>query len=228
MLEHGPRTEKRVAITFDACSSGQYRFDEPVYEALERLNAKATIFMGGEWAERNVALARRIAGNPNLELASHSYHHPHLPTLNERELWEEMRHGSYALWQVTSVWPRLIRAPFGEINERVLWVARELGLVMVQYDLPSGDPDPHLKPDKIVDWVVEQTKPGSIVVMHINKNGVHTGETFPEIALRLRARGFELVTVSDLLGLDVEFTDGAMCLGPELLPACRVGYGVGP
>lgn len=215
LLEHGPRTDKRVAITFDACSAGQYLFDEEVYRALEEMRVKSTIFVGGEWAERNPKLARRMAGNPLVEIASHSYHHPHLPTMTERQLWEEMRRGQYALWHVTGVFPRLMRAPFGEIDERVLWVSRELGLKMVQYDLPSGDPDPHLKPDKIVSWVVEQTKPGSIVVMHINRNGVHTAETFPEIVYQLRARGYEMVTVSDLLGLDSEFTDGASCIADE-------------
>jgi len=79
----------------------------------------------------------------------------------------------------------------------------------------ARDPDPNLKPDKIVRWVVDSAKPGSIVVFHMNKNGVHTKNTLPRVVRELRAKGFELVTVSELLGEPVTFTDGAYCEDPQ-------------
>ena len=47
-------------------------------------------------------------------------------------------------------------------------------------------------------------KNGSIVVMHINGNGRHTAEALPRIVKRLRKRGFELVTVSEMLRRQAE------------------------
>ena len=210
-LEHGERDEKRVAITFDLCSAGKYLFDEPVYASIERMRVPATIFIGGVWAEKNPQLARRIAADPLLEVASHSYHHPHLPTLSAQELDEEFSHSQKAIYSVTGVWPHLLRAPYGEIDQHVLDAAARNHLTIVQYDLPSGDPDPALKPDKIVRWVADTAKDGSIIVMHINQNGVHTAETFPKIVRELRRKGFELVTVSQLLGEKNTFSDGAAC-----------------
>ena len=210
-LEHGGRDEKRVAITFDLCSAGKYLFDQSVYESIERLRVPATIFIGGVWAEKNPQLARRIAADPLLEVASHAYHHPHLPTLSASELDAEFSQSQKALFSITGVWPRLLRAPYGEVDPHVLEAAARNHLTIVQYDLPSGDPDPALKADKIVRWVVDSAKDGSIIVMHINQNGVHTAETFPRIVRELRRKGFELVTVSQLLGQENTFSDGAAC-----------------
>ena len=80
-------------------------------------------------------------------------------------------------------------------------VASSLGLTTVEYDLPSGDPDPRASRQRLVDWVLQRARPGSIVVMHMNHPRFHTAEALPEIVAGLRARGFELVTVGELLGV---------------------------
>jgi peptidoglycan/xylan/chitin deacetylase (PgdA/CDA1 family) len=41
---------------------------------------------------------------------------------------------------------------------------------------------------------------GSIIIMHANGRGWHTAEALPQILAWLRGRGYELVTVSELLG----------------------------
>ncbi|HEY6003521.1 MAG TPA: hypothetical protein VIV57_11655 [Anaeromyxobacter sp.] len=69
----------------------------------------------------------------------------------------------------------------------------------MEYDLPSGDPDAHATKDALVRWVLREARPGSIVVMHVNHPRFHTAEALPEIVDGLRARGFELVTVGELL-----------------------------
>jgi peptidoglycan/xylan/chitin deacetylase (PgdA/CDA1 family) len=214
LLEHETREYKRVALTFDACSSGEYRFDREVYDVLDGMQARATIFLGGEWVEKNRRVAHMIAANPLFELATHGYHHPHLRTLPDEKIAWEIQQGQRAVFEELGIFTRLFRAPYGEIDARVLAVAKRVGVTMVQYDLPSGDPDPALKPDKIVRWVVDNVQGGSIVVFHINKNGVHTKETLPKVVSELRAKGFELVTVSELRGEPVTFTDGAYSYDP--------------
>ncbi len=214
LLEHTGREIKRVALTFDACSSGTYRFDEKVYGTLVDMRVRATIFLGGEWIQKNRRTAHMIAANPLLEVANHGYHHPHLPTLSDHDVEWEIREGQAVAFKELSVFPRLFRAPYGEINQRVLAVAKRAQVTMVQYDLPSGDPDPNLKADKIVRWVIDGSQGGSIVVFHINMNGHTTPETLPQVVSGLRAKGFELVTVSELLGQPVTFTDGAFSYDP--------------
>lgn len=215
LLEHGARDEKRVALTFDACSSGHYAFDQQVYDTLDRMRVRATMFLGGEWTEKNPRNARMLAANPLFEIGNHGYHHPHLKKLDDQSVGREIAWGQLTIYRELGLWPRLFRAPYGEIDKRVLSVAKKIDAVMVQYDLPSGDPDPSLKADKIVRWVVDTAKPGSIVVFHINKNGVKTAETLPRVVNELRAKGYELVTVSELLGEPITFNDGATCEDPD-------------
>ncbi|MEZ5838981.1 MAG: hypothetical protein R3D02_00590 [Hyphomicrobiales bacterium] len=53
--------------------------------------------------------------------------------------------------------------------------------------------------DMIVRGVLAAVRPGSIVVAHANGRGVHTAEALPRLIEGLRARGYRLVTVSELL-----------------------------
>jgi len=214
LLENATREYRRVALTFDACSSGKYGFDREVYDVLDRMKVRATIFLGGEWTQKQRRNAHMIQANPLLEVATHGYHHKHMTTLSDADVDWEITQGQKAIYKELGIWPSLFRAPYGEINKTMLDVAQRLNVTLVQFDLPSGDPDPLLKPDKIVRWVVDTSKGGSVVVLHINKNGVHTAKTLPEIVLQLRARGYELVTVSELLGRPITFTDGAYCYDP--------------
>jgi peptidoglycan/xylan/chitin deacetylase (PgdA/CDA1 family) len=78
-------------------------------------------------------------------------------------------------------------------------LALETGLVTIQYDIASGDPDPGLSPRRIVRSVLRDAKAGSIIVFHMNRNGVHTAEILPEVIQKLRQKGFVLVTVGEML-----------------------------
>jgi len=81
----------------------------------------------------------------------------------------------------------------------VVKIAADVGLITIEYDLASGDPDAHATKEKLVEWVLKKVQPGSIVVMHINHRRFHTSEALPGIIQGLRARGYQLVTVGEML-----------------------------
>jgi peptidoglycan/xylan/chitin deacetylase (PgdA/CDA1 family) len=101
--------------------------------------------------------------------------------------------------KLTGKRPRYFRPPYGEVDERVAKLAAEAGLVTIQYDLASGDPDPSLSAKNIVRVVLRDAQGGSIIVFHMNRKGVHTAEVLPEVIRGLRQKGFTFVTVGDLL-----------------------------
>lgn len=199
-VERGPLRVPRVALTFDACSGiRRPSLDADVQSVLTRMEVPATIFVSGSWAERAPGLVRELAENPLFEIGNHSYSHPHLTRLNDERLMEEIQWTQDVLFRLTGKTPRLFRAPFGEVDDRLVRGAALLGLRTIQFDVESGDPDPHVTRDRMISWVVRKSKSGSIVVMHINRKGRHTAEALPDIIRALRSRGFELVKVSDLL-----------------------------
>jgi peptidoglycan/xylan/chitin deacetylase (PgdA/CDA1 family) len=200
-FEHGARGEKKIALTFDACTTTREAspYDPRIAAELEAMNVPATIFVGGGWAEREAPALVELARNPLFELGNHTYTHPHLTRLSDAQIREELRRTQAEIARFTGRAPTLFRPPYGEYDAHVLRVAAEVGLTTVEYDLPSGDPDARASADALVRWVLGAARPGSIVVMHINHRGFHTAEALPAIVAGLRARGYELVTVSELL-----------------------------
>ena len=198
VFDHGPRGGMRVALTFDACSTSEPQLDERIVQALVQHQVPATLFLGGKWARSQAERVKALAKNPLFELGNHSYTHPHLTWKTDDRIREELSLAQDEIADVSGVTPVLFRPPFGEYDDRVVRIARELGMRTVEYDLPSGDPG--APADKLVAWVLEKTQPGSIVVMHLNHVRFHTAEALPEIVAGLRARGFRLVKVSDLMG----------------------------
>jgi peptidoglycan/xylan/chitin deacetylase (PgdA/CDA1 family) len=202
IISHGPRARKRIALTFDGCSlsAGSY-YDERVTKVLVEMNVPATIFLGGKWMLDHPDELRLLASLPQFELASHGYLHPHMTRLPDERVRQEIKWTQDMMFTLVGRQPTLFRAPYGEVNERVAAIVANSGLRTVQYDLPSGDADKKASRKKLVEYVSTVAKPGAIVVMHINRRGWHTAEALPEIITNLRKRGFELVTVSELMGL---------------------------
>jgi peptidoglycan/xylan/chitin deacetylase (PgdA/CDA1 family) len=201
IIEHGPRNVHKIALTFDACpTSLPDEYDEKVVDILIKEKAPATLFMSGKWVEKNPDKAKFLASQPQFEIAAHSYYHPHMTEKPDDRDLRELKRSRAIIKKTTGKTPRYFRPPFGEVDERVAKLAYDVGLTTIQYDVASGDPDPHLAPKRIIRGVLQDAKNGSIIVFHMNHRGVHTAEVLPEIINGLRKKGFTLVTVGELLG----------------------------
>lgn len=220
MIFNGPRDRPRVALTFDSnmtpfmlreLESGKVEkfYNQSVVETLAATNTKATFFLAGLWVERYPDESRAIASNPLFEIASHSYSHRsfHAPCygLGGAMSFEEQKADvGKSLAQLYAISPRasnFFRFPGGCYDDESVRAASEAGAQCVQYDVVGGDAFGTSK-TAIVRAVVDGAENGSIVVMHVTGGNTapHTGEALPEVISGLRARGFELVTVGELLG----------------------------
>ncbi len=207
VIEHGPRNTKNIALTFDACPTGKpEEYDDRVVDILLRNHVSATLFMSSRWVEKNLGKAKFLASQPQFEIADHSYYHPHMTEKPDDRDMRELRRTQTLIRKVTGKTPRYFRPPYGEVDERVAKLAAEAGLVTVQYDIASGDPDPNLSPQRIVRAILRGARGGSIIVFHMNRNGVHTAEVLPAVIEGLREKGFNLVTVGEMLREDKSST----------------------
>jgi len=200
VIEHGPRDVNKIALTFDACPTGREdEYDEKVVDVLVQEKVRATLFMSGRWVEKNKDMAKVLAADSQFEIANHAYWHPHMLEKDDERILRELKRTQDIIGKVTGKRPKYFRPPFGEVDERLAGLAAEAGLVTVQYDIASGDPDPGLSAKRIIRGVVGEAKGGSIVVFHMNENGARTAEVLPEVIKQLRGKGFELVTVGEML-----------------------------
>jgi peptidoglycan/xylan/chitin deacetylase (PgdA/CDA1 family) len=200
IIEHGPRNTQKIALTFDACPAGTPdEYDEKVIELLLREKVPATLFLSGRWVEKNVEKAKFLASRPQFEIANHGFYHAHMTEQPDERVKRELVRTQTIIEKITGKRPRYFRPPYGEVDERVAKFAAEAGLVTIQYDLASGDPDPNLSAKAIVRVVLRDAQGGSIIVFHMNRKGVHTAEFLPEVIQGLRQKGFAFVTVGELL-----------------------------
>ena len=154
--------EPAVAITFDACAirTNGYGFDAAVFDILKRERVPATIFVSGRWVELHPDAMAALVREPLVEFGDHSYDHPHmsrLPAADEIDRTEAAlgRYGKHSV---------AFRPPFGEWSRRLVDVAREKGLPLVTWDVVSGDPSAKTTTAKMIQAVLEKTRPGSIVI----------------------------------------------------------------
>lgn len=199
-----PSAGKRVALTFDLCEAERETsgFDERIADYLADNNVAATFFMGGKWADSHPAAARRLAKQPLFEIGNHSWSHPHFEKLSSAAADRQIDRAQARIARVTGRTPRLFRFPFGTHSADSLEAVGRAGLVAIEWDVVTGDPDPNIEAGDILHAVRDGTHPGSIIIMHANGRGHHTAEALPSVVAWLRERGFELVTVSDLLAAE--------------------------
>ena len=93
----------------------------------------------------------------------------------------------------------LFRFPYGACNDASLAAVNDRGLLAIQWDVSTGDPWPGQTAEAITRSMVNGVRPGSIIIAHANGRGFNTAAGLPAAIKALRAKGYEFVTVSELL-----------------------------
>lgn len=226
-----PADKKLIALTFDLCEqTGEVAgYDGAIVDYLRANGVKATFFAGGKWLRSHAERAQQLISDPLFEIGDHSEAHRNLRLLTGTRLDEEIlapqrayealrgdlaasqcvREGVEAQWSPATRLS-LFRFPFGACNATALDAVNDRGLLAIQWDLSTGDPSPQQSARAIADAMVKRAKPGSIIIAHANGRGFHTSEALPMAIPKLRAKGFEFVTVSELLAAGT----------PEIVQSC--------
>jgi len=204
LITSGDWVTPYVALTFDMCQDPQYPagYDAAIVDVLQRYKVPATFFMGGDWMRTHVEETKLLAADPNFELGNHSWSHTDFTQLTEEQINQEIEKTEDMLFQITGKHSRLLRLPSGQYNDQILHIVARHGLCTIQWDSVTGDPDPNFDSATILAEVQRTVRDGSIIIMHANGRGRHTAEALPSIIDYLHGRGFTLVTVPQLIGLD--------------------------
>ncbi|WP_134642933.1 polysaccharide deacetylase family protein [Ammonifex thiophilus] len=184
---------KRVALTFD---DGPYPgLTERYLAVLERMHAPATFFVIGCRAERYPHLVKLMREKGH-EVGSHSWWHANLGRATKEEVRSDLVRTARVLEGITGEPVKFFRPPYGAVNSGVLEIAEELGEKVVLWDVDPRDwTNPG--PQTMVKRVLSQVRDGSIILLHEGRPG--TLEALPTLIRELRNRGYELVTLSELL-----------------------------
>ncbi|CAL8973795.1 hypothetical protein PROP_01255 [Propionicimonas sp. T2.31MG-18] len=184
---------KCVALTFD---DGPVSGTAELLDILARKEVKATFFMVGSNAATKPQLVRRMAAEGHV-LGNHTWDHQQLTRLSRAAIRIEIDRTNAQIRKAAGVTPTLLRPPYGATNPTVRGVAADLGMSQILWNVDPLDWKDR-NSSTVASRVLAAARPGSIVLSH----DIHptTVKAYARIIDGLRAKGFTLVTVPELLG----------------------------
>jgi cellulose synthase/poly-beta-1,6-N-acetylglucosamine synthase-like glycosyltransferase/peptidoglycan/xylan/chitin deacetylase (PgdA/CDA1 family) len=207
---------KQVALSFD--DGPDPTWTPKILDVLKQYHVTGTFFMIGEEAQDNIGVMDRVYREGH-EIGNHTFTHPDISEISPGQVDLQMNLTERLFEAELGVRPVYFRPPYSidqepDTNDQAEPVERiqQRGYVIVGDKLDTNDWDVH--PTKTPQQIVEsifyqmnqaQTKPwmrGSIILMH-DGGGDRTAtvKALPELIKALRANGYEIVPVSELVGM---------------------------
>ena len=188
------RSRKAVALTFD---DGPNPNTTPVaLELLKKYNAKATFFMVGRSVAGNEEIIKQVVAEGH-QIGNHSWSHPLLTKISLEQAKSQINDTTEALKKASGQDVHIMRPPYGGINATIQ-AAVDQSFILWDVDT--------------LDWKnrntasimkeVRKARPGSIILMHdVHQTSINA---LPSVLQYLTEQGFELVTIDELMGDQLE------------------------
>lgn len=206
---------RKVALSFD--DGPDPVWTPRILDILKKYNVKGTFFMIGEEAEKYVGTMQRVY-NEGHEVGNHSFTHPDISEISNAQVDLQLNLTERLFASKLGVQPLYFRPPYSidqepDTNDQAAPVDRIQGLGYViignKIDTNDWDENPRKTPQEITDSVFAQIadmdrRPwtrGSIILLHDGGGDRSaTVAALPVLIDTLRARGYEIVPVSELMG----------------------------
>ncbi len=195
---------KYVAITFDDGPSSS--LTPQVLDILKRHGARATFFVQGVNAARNQSILARAVAEGH-EIGNHTYSHIKMTGSSTERVCNEISRTNSIIESATGRKPSVMRPPYGAVNSSLVnLMYNQYGLKTIMWSVDTRDWQ-HPGVSVVVQRAVGGAKPGSIILLH----DIHSStlQAVEGIVTGLQARGYTLVTVSQLMGMGEAAARGA-------------------
>ncbi|HEU0191943.1 MAG TPA: polysaccharide deacetylase family protein [Mycobacterium sp.] len=185
---------KCVALTFD---DGPSPYTRRLLRVLTDDDAKATFFLIGNKVAADPAGAKAIA-DAGMEIGSHTFEHPDMTHIPPRDVPGQLSKASDAISAATGQTPTLWRPAGGLTDDAVNQQAGKLGLAGILWDVIPFDWINDADTAATRYMLMTQIRPGAVVLFHDTYSS--TVDLVYQFIPVLKANGYHLVTVSELLG----------------------------
>jgi peptidoglycan/xylan/chitin deacetylase (PgdA/CDA1 family)/GT2 family glycosyltransferase len=210
VLSNGDRNSLRIALTFDDGPNEPYT--SQVLSILEQYRIKATFFIIGRNALRYPETCRRIVAAGNV-IGNHSHHHLKSLCLRPgKTVARDIERAHQAIYECTGLEPKLFRPPHGFRTPWLMRTVRSLGYTVVTWDNMTSDWNAEKSGDEIILAILGQARPGGVIVLHdgrdtrLNYDRSHMLQALPFVIETLIERGFQFVTIPELLESEGELS----------------------
>ena len=207
---------RQVAFSFDDGPDPDWT--PRILDVLKKYGVKGTFFMIGESAQDNVGILKRVFAEGH-EIGNHTFTHPDISEISTTQLDLQLKLTERLFGSKLGVQPLYFRPPYSidqqpDTNDQAAPVEhiQNLGYTIVgdQIDTNDWDEHPRKSPQEITGSVLQQlaemeTHPdrrGSIILMHDGGGDRSaTVQALPVLITTLRAHGYTIVPVAELVGL---------------------------
>ncbi|HLZ39552.1 MAG TPA: glycosyltransferase [Candidatus Sulfotelmatobacter sp.] len=206
----------KVAITFDDGPDPEWT--PKILDVLKQKHASATFFLIGIQADKFSGLAKRIYTEGNT-IGNHTFTHPDVSNISTAYMKVELNLTERLFASLLGMRATLMRPPYAIDEEpdtsdqvRPLEIPQEMGYITVGNRIDPNDwsESPRRSAEQITQYVlshlppckVENLRCGNIVLLHDGGgNRAETVRALPMIIDGIRARGYEIAPVYELLGM---------------------------
>ena len=198
---------KRVVISFDDGPDPQWT--PKALDAPKQYNVEVIFFTIGLEAENYPGMLKRIYLEGH-EIGNHTFTHPDISNISQELVRVELNLTERLLAAKLGIKPALFRPPYSVDQEpdtadqvRPLELTQSMGYTTVGDKIDPDDwhENPRPTPQKITQSVMDQLSHGSIILLHDGGgNRANTVKALPMIIEGLHARGYQIVSVHELLG----------------------------
>lgn len=129
---------------------------------------------------------------------NHSYSHLMFTNRSDEYIKNELQLTDEQFIQVIGRAPAMMRPPYGKINDQVINIASTRGVKLILWSIDSLDWSAPEKGNMHAN-VINNLKPGAIILMHSNADKQATVEALPGVIENIQARGYKIVTLDYLL-----------------------------
>lgn len=181
-----------IALTFD--DGPRTPVTSRILDSLKANGGKATFFMVGSNVNSNQEVIRRMV-EQGCEVGNHTHDHKYLTKLTAGQIKSQVGTTNRKIQAVCGVTPALVRPPGGYMDSRSLSVLGNMGMSAIMWSVDTRDWQ-HRNAKKTINTVLSQVKDGDIILMHDIYSP--TADAAEALIPELTARGYQLVTVSEL------------------------------
>ncbi len=181
-----------VALTYDDGPSASAT--PRILASLQENGARATFFMVGKQAERNMGIVKQMV-EQGCEVANHTYDHTLMTKVPPEELASQLARTNQVVSDASGISPVLMRPCGGARSDVGMNVVGAISMPAVLWSIDTLDWKTR-DAQSTISAVLDNVKDGDIILMHDLYDA--TAEASQTIIPELVSRGFQLVTVSEL------------------------------
>ena len=185
--------DKFVALTFD---DGPSTLTPRILDLLEKYDATATFFVIGGQVDATTEPTIRRAVALGCEVGSHSFTHPYMTKLSEKEQRMQSEQTIAAIEQYAPT-PRYFRPPYMDADEVTHNVVPQ---IFIGGYCPS-DWDANVSVEERIKGLLENAEDGLIFILHDFKDNNGTAEALEVVIPALQKQGYGLVSVGELFAI---------------------------